>query len=104
MTKETDKIYTRRDSLRLRTFDYAAKRIHFITIVAAERRRIFKDESVARVTLDCLHELRQRMRFNLYIYCLMPDHFHALIGIGESNRTLGTICGAFKSLSTRAFW
>ena len=34
----------------------------------------------------------------------MPDHFHALIGIGESGLTLGAICGAFKSLSTRAYW
>jgi putative transposase len=59
---------------------------------------------VAQITLDCLPELRQKLRFNLYLYCLMPDHFHALIGIGDSNRTLGAICGAFKSLSTRAFW
>ncbi len=34
----------------------------------------------------------------------MPDHFHALIGIGESEMTLGAICGAFKSLSNKAFW
>jgi len=34
----------------------------------------------------------------------MPDHFHALIGVGGSNRKLGAICGAFKSLSTRAYW
>ena len=65
MTIETDDNYTRRDSLRLRTFDYAAKRIYFVTIVTAERRRIFKDERVAKVTLDCLHELRQKARFNL---------------------------------------
>ncbi|HYJ48177.1 MAG TPA: transposase [Pyrinomonadaceae bacterium] len=104
MTNESEDSYTRRNSLRLRTFDYTAKRIYFVTIVAAERRRIFKDKHVAQVILDCLHKLRQKMRFNLYVYCLMPDHFHALIGIGESDRTLGAICGAFKSLSTRAFW
>ena len=96
--------YTRRDSLRLRTFDYAARRIYFVTAVAAERRCIFNDKRVAQATINCLHELRQKMRFNLYVYCLMPNHFHALIGIGESNSTLGAICGAFKSLSTRAFW
>ncbi len=33
----------------------------------------------------------------------MPDHFHALIGAGESNKTLGQICGAFKSISTRVY-
>jgi putative transposase len=34
----------------------------------------------------------------------MPDHFHGLIGPGESGRTLGGLCGAFKSLSTRVYW
>jgi REP element-mobilizing transposase RayT len=96
--------YTRRDSLRLRTFDYTSRRIYFVTIVAAERRRIFNDKRVAQATLDCLHELRHKMRFNLYVYCLMPDHFHGLIGIGAANKSLGAICGAFKSLSTRGFW
>jgi len=99
-----DEQYTRRDSLRLRAFDYAARRVYFVTIVAAERRRIFSDERVAEATIQCLRELWQTLQFNLYIYCLMPDHFHALIGAGESNKTLGQICGAFKSLSTRAHW
>lgn len=34
----------------------------------------------------------------------MPDHFHALIGIGDSGLTLGRIVGDFKSLATREFW
>jgi REP element-mobilizing transposase RayT len=102
--RNDDKDYTRRDSLRLRTFDYAARRIYFVTIVAAARRLIFNDKRVAQTTLNCLHELRQKLHFNLYVYCLMPDHFHALIGVGGSSRTLGAICGAFKSLSTRAYW
>ena len=42
--------------------------------------------------------------FNVYIYCLMPDHFHGLIGPGASGQSLGSICGAFKSLSTREYW
>ena len=101
---KNDEHYTRRDSLRLRTFDYAARRVYFVTIVAHERRPIFEDVRVAKVTLDCLHELRRRVQFNLYVYCLMPDHFHALMGAGESNKTLGEIVGAFKSTATRAFW
>jgi REP element-mobilizing transposase RayT len=34
----------------------------------------------------------------------MPDHFHSLIGAGKSGKSLGEICGAFKSLSTRVYW
>jgi len=99
-----DDAYTRRDSLRLRGFDYAAGRAYFVTIVAEKRRKIFLDQRVAKSTLDCLLHLRQEMGFKLYVYCLMPDHFHALLGIGQSTKSLGQICGAFKSLSTRAFW
>lgn len=90
--------------MRLRTFDYSAQRVYFVTMVAAERRRIFTDDRVAQSTIECLCELRQKLNFNLYVYCLMPDHLHALIGAGKSGKTLGEICGAFKSLSTRVHW
>jgi len=44
------------------------------------------------------------MKFNVYGYCLMPDHFHGLIGIGDAETKLGRICGAFKSLTTKVYW
>jgi REP-associated tyrosine transposase len=95
---------TRKDSLRLRGFDYSWPRIYFVTIVAKDRKQAFLDDRVARATIMSLKELREKFRFNVYIYCLMPDHFHAMIDPGESGRTLGALCGAFKSLSTRAYW
>ena len=98
------KAYSRKDSIRLKGFDYSWPRIYFVTIVAHDRQAKFLDERVAIATVDCLKKLRIEFRFNLYIYCPMPDHFHALIGPGESSRTLGGICGAFKSLSTRGHW
>jgi len=96
--------YTRRSSLRLRNFDYSTRRVYFVTIVAAGRRKVFLDERIAQATLNCLFELRRKISFYVYVYCLMPDHFHALVGLGESQKTLGAICGGFKSLSTRAYW
>jgi REP element-mobilizing transposase RayT len=101
---EEDNFYERRDSLRLRSFDYSARRIYFITIVVSERKQVFLDRRLAQSVVDCLLKLRQQMRFNLYCYCLMPDHLHALIGAGISGKSLGEICGAFKSLTTRAYW
>jgi REP-associated tyrosine transposase len=95
---------TRKNSLRLSGFDYSWPRIYFVTIVAKDRKPTFLDERVAVATIDCLKRLRAELRFNIYIYCLMPDHFHALIGPGESGRALGALCGAFKSLSTREYW
>ena len=96
--------YKRRDTLRLRGFDYAWPRIYFVTINRHEQQPFFNDQRVASATINTLKECRLQFRFNIYTYCLMPDHFHALVGPGESGRSLGALCGAFKSLSTRRFW
>jgi putative transposase len=98
------KTYTRHDSLRLQGFDYASRQIYSVTIVVLNRRNIFLDERIANTTLDCLLNLKQQLQFKIYCYCLMPDHFHVLLGLGESNKSLSEICGSFKSLSTRAYW
>ena len=95
---------TRRDSLRLRGFDYASRRVYFVTTVVLGRRAVFQDSSLANATIECLNELKTRWRFGLYVYCLMPDHFHALVGPAESDKTLGQVVGAFKSLSTKLYW
>ena len=96
--------HTRRNSLRLRGFDYSWPRIYFVTINTANRRPIFNDSRVALATIDCLKQLPEKLGFTVYVFCLMPDHFHALIGPGTSNKSLGGICGSFKSISTRSFW
>jgi REP element-mobilizing transposase RayT len=98
-----DEYKPRKNSLRLPNFDYAS-RCHFVTIVTHERRKFFDDKQIATSTNEILINLREKYNFNLYSYCLMPDHFHGLIGIGDSGMTLGRICGDFKSLSTREFW
>jgi len=97
-------VYSRRNSLRLSNFDYSTRRIYFVTLVTIERRRVFVDSRLAQSTCECLEKLSRNIGFNLYCYCLMPNHLHALIGIGESERTLGQICGIFKSVSTKLYW
>ncbi|MCW5958813.1 MAG: transposase [Pyrinomonadaceae bacterium] len=101
---EHDEIYTRKNSLRLKEFDYSLRRVYFVTIVVEGRRNLFYNKQFGKEVVDCLLNLREELKFNLYGYCLMPNHFHALIGIGESAKDLGRICGAFKSLTTRIFW
>ncbi|UCB52685.1 MAG: hypothetical protein JSV10_00915, partial [Candidatus Zixiibacteriota bacterium] len=41
----------RRDSLRLRHFDYAAPRAYFITVCVTDGRTVFSDKKVAERTL-----------------------------------------------------
>ena len=101
---DKDEFYERRNSLRLHGFNYETRRIYFVTLVVIARKKVFFDERLARETIACLLKLRQQMKFSIYSYCLMPDHFHALVGVGNSGKSLGEICGAFKSLTTRAYW
>lgn len=102
--KKIDDFYSRKNSLRLKGFDYSAHRVYFVTINVRERRTLFYNKEFASEVVECLLNLRESENFNLYCYCLMPDHFHALIGIGESKKDLSGICGAFKSLTTRIYW
>ena len=99
-----DNAHTRKNSLRLANFDYSASRVYFVTIVVLERRTVFYNKELASEVVDCLLRLREQLQFNLYGYCLMPNHIHALLGTGESAKDLGKICGAFKSLTTRIYW
>ncbi|MCA1815045.1 MAG: transposase [Acidobacteria bacterium] len=101
---ERDDPYRRRNSLRLPNFDYSASRVYFVTIVTGERKPVFLDRRLADAVVECLLQVRQHTGCKVYCYCLMPDHFHALVGVGDSGKSLGKICGAFKSLTTRAYW
>jgi REP element-mobilizing transposase RayT len=99
-----DDFYKRKNSLRLENFDYSSSRVYFVTIVVSGRRTLFYNREFSEAVIDCLLNLREKMKFNLYCYCLMPDHFHALVSVGDSEKDLGKICGAFKSLTTRLYW
>ena len=101
---QEDEKHSRRNSIRLQNFDYTAQRAYFVTIVAKDRKPVFNNQPFAQEVLKILLDLREKLNFNLYAYCLMPDHFHALIGCGDSGKSLSEICGSFKSLSNRAFW
>src|SRR5688500_3553449 len=97
--KSDEEKYTRRHSLRLQGFDYSAQKAYFVTINAKDRKPVFKNFEFAREVIEILLDLRNKLNFNLYAYCLMPDHFHTLIGCGDSKKSLGEICGSFKSIT-----
>ncbi len=60
----------RKNSLRLKNFDYAARHSNFVTIVTEHRQTFFTDERIANAAIEVLLNLRLKYRFNLYSYCL----------------------------------
>jgi len=58
-------------------------RTFHVTLVTAERRRIFQAESNIHLFLDILLEQRDLRRLKLHAFVIMPNHVHLLITPAE---------------------
>jgi REP element-mobilizing transposase RayT len=91
--------------LRLPNVDYAeASLVFFVTIRAHPRTAPFTDPTLAQEVIQSLAWLREKRRMRLHAYCLMPDHLHLLLQLGESSPSLGWIIRAMTSFTTRRYW
>jgi REP element-mobilizing transposase RayT len=70
-----------------------------VTVDAADRRPHCADEPVAVFITSTLSERCRIAGADLLLYCLMPEHLHAIIAIGRDD--LISILRAVKSLSGR---
>jgi REP element-mobilizing transposase RayT len=85
--------------------DYANPALtFFVTTRAHPGRKPFTERAVAEVDVDSLNWLREHRGVCIYAYCLMPDHLHLLMRLGEDSHPLGTVLGAMKSFTTRQWW
>jgi putative transposase len=89
-------------STRLLTWNYASAGLYFITICTKNRRHYFGEVIQGEVHLSALGYIvfeewmktpiiRQDMNLQLGEYVVMPNHFHAIIGIGPNNFNSGTV-------------
>ncbi len=125
-----------RRSIRLKGYDYAQAGAYFITICTQNRESRFGEIVNSKMVLNDAGRMVQteweqlRERFSsieLDAYVVMPNHFHAIVTITDSDNnvgaglvsapngattrvaptaqrpTLGDIVGAFKSLVTNAY-
>jgi len=106
---------TRKNSLRLKTFDYASQGSYFITICSEKRKQFFSQIGSGTLNLtligNVIDEQWRRIpeRFeNTYIdeYVIMPNHIHGIITIHKTNpsihdHNIGNIIQAFKNSVTR---
>ena len=56
-----------------------SQRTFFVTTVTAERRRILQSERMAGLLLDVLRHNREKGRFELHEFVVMPDHVHLIL-------------------------
>ncbi|MCB1219790.1 MAG: transposase [Planctomycetales bacterium] len=106
-----------RNSNRLKGFDYSSPGYYFVTISTARNRPIFGRTGVGnRIVLSRLGWIAEEIwlrndlvypHFRNDEFCLMPDHFHALVQLikpGNSSipvPSLSTIVRSFKGCVTK---
>ena len=54
-------------------------RTFFVTFVTAERRSLFQVERNADLLLDVLRSDKEKRRYCLHAWVVMPDHVHLLL-------------------------
>jgi len=99
-------LFTRR-SLRLSNHDYAATNAYFVTIRAKQPEPIFEIPELHEILLETWQALPERFPgITLDEFVVMPDHVHFILWLDgkiENLPTLGSVVGAYKSLTTVAW-
>ena len=96
--------FYKRKNPRLKGFDYSQPFAYFITICAKDKRIIFRDEGLNQDIINCLKQEREKTGVKVFVYCLMPDHFHMLISPLSSGMNISRFIANFKGRTTRIGW
>jgi putative transposase len=96
-------MHFRRKNIRLHPIHYRGTRQFFITLCSESRSPVFSDSKIAQALIDCLKDTSERCRFGVQAFCVMPDHFHALVeGIAPDSDLLLFVRN-FKQASSREY-
>src|SRR5476651_1671356 len=82
---------------RLLGFDYSLAGPYFVTMCVHGHRPVFRNSTIAAMSLNELKRFRERGWYWIYAFALMPDHVHLLLRLRDQRRTLGLIVGTLKS-------
>lgn len=93
----------RRKNIRLHPIHYQGHGWFFITICCESRNRVFSDSKKALDLISCLKTAAERRRFAVHAFCVMPDHFHALLEGVAPESDLLLFVRNFKQASSREF-
>ena len=94
----------RNESIRLQNWDYGWAAAYFVTICTKDRECFFGDVVDGVMRLSAIGEIAEsewlktfemRLDMNLTMgeFVVMPNHFHAIIGIGKNEYNSGDNCG-----------
>jgi len=76
--------------------------IYFLTLCTAHKKPYFLDQRIKKIITDELEFRRIKGEIKLFCYCIMPDHLHLLLSVGERyQRNLQNWISAFKRYISR---
>jgi putative transposase len=100
-----------RCALRLRDYDYSHAGLYFVTTCVKGWRCLFGTVADDRVVLSSLGAIAQECLVSIVehhrdvlldSYVVMPNHVHAVVGIGEDSASaLGVVVGTYKGAVSR---
>src|SRR6476620_4127291 len=90
--------YGKGRAVRLDDHAYAQDVPVHLTICA--RTNFLANESLAKTICNSVEFCSRRLRYELFCYCLMPDHLHVLLSPAESKTPIGEWLQPFKSFTT----
>jgi len=93
----------RRKNIRLHPIHYRGHRWFFITLCCESRRPAFSDGRNAEELVRCLRTTAERCQFDVHAFCVMPDHFHALVEGASADSDLLSFVRIFKQASSREY-
>ena len=104
MVFQINQMYKRRNTLRLKDFDYKKEGAYFVTISCSEKNSFFEDNQIKQIVLKNIENLKNYFSITVNAYVVMPDHFHLIVTLQENNSySLSRIIQALKSLITYDF-
>jgi len=102
--KKKYKTFGKNRSLRLKDFTYKGPYVYFVTATTYRRKNHFYNHALAEAILKEIKEIKSKINFKLYVYCIMPDHLHLLLSPEENGKNLSGIMQEVNGRTTRVFW
>jgi putative transposase len=93
----------RRKKIRLEASRYVGQNSYFITFCCAGRRPVFAKPTAAEWLVAQFRKISLEHRFGAYAYCVMPDHFHALVTGLDLSSGLAAFVRDFKQRTSHVY-
>jgi putative transposase len=90
-------------NIRLNRLRYLGQSSYFVTLCCAHRRPVFANSKNAARLVEILRKHSIMHRFAVCAYCVMPDHFHALISGLDPTSSLLAFIKNLKQTTSREY-